>query len=168
VPMCVPLFRVIGAPHRVWQRTPPAPASMCTASCIYTVMQRERETSSAAFIIIIIIIILCGVRPVHFYTSLNTLCRTHNEDDCWLFIHNVIVVVGKFFFSEFLLYIDPNDRVRCVGDACTKRTIEKRSLFVCACACVRIVSIAHTKTFLSPIWLLFGIQFSFGARPFEK
>jgi len=119
---------------------------------LYTVMQRERETSSAAFIIIIIIIIiLCGARPVHFYTSLNTLCRTHNEDDCWLLIHNVIVVVGKNFFSEFLLYIDPNDRVRCVGDACTKRTIEKRSLFVCACACVRIVSIAHTKTFLSPI-----------------
>jgi len=101
--MCVPLFRVIGAPHRVWQRTPPAPAPACTTSCIYMLScrererERERETSSAAFIIIIII--LCGARrPVHFYTSLNTLYWTHNEDDCWLFLHNVIVVVGTIFF----------------------------------------------------------------------
>jgi len=147
--MCVPLFRVIGAPHRVWQRTPPAPAPACTASCIYMPSCRERETSSAAFIIIIIII-LCGARPVHFYTSLNTLYRTHNEDDCWLFLYNVIVVVGTIFFLEFLLRIVPNGRVCCIGDACTKRTIEERSLFACACACVWVVSIAlaHKNLFV--------------------
>jgi len=129
--------------HRPRHRRAPRHVSICRHA--------ERETSSAAFIIIIIII-LCGARPVHFYTSLNTLCRTHNEDDCWLFLYNVIVVVGKFFFR-----ISSSRRPKRSHSLCRRCLYKKNyrgTFVVCMCMCVRVSCEhrAHTQKPFCPLY----------------